>query len=145
MNAFEFAAGFKGMGRIQVDGSDFEASMDVMHQVCDRVRKERRPYLVHAQVPLLGHHTSGVRREFYRTEEDLVKHRAHDPNPKLRKRLVERGINESELNSIQQEAERYIEKEFSKAVAAPEPDPSTVDRSEEHTSELQSREKLVCR
>ena len=26
MNAFEFAAGFKGMQRIQVDGSDFEAS-----------------------------------------------------------------------------------------------------------------------
>lgn len=127
MNAFEFAAGFKGMGRIQVDGSDFEASMDVMHQVCERVRRERRPYLVHAQVPLLGHHTSGVRREFYRTEEDLDKHKAHDPNPKLRKRLVERGINESELNTIQQEAERYIAEEFSKAVAAPEPDPSTVD------------------
>lgn len=127
MNAFEFAAGFKGMGRIQVDGSDFEASMDVMHQVCERVRRERRPYLVHAQVPLLGHHTSGVRREFYRTEEDLDKHKAHDPNPKLRKRLVERGINESELNTIQQEAERYIAEEFSKAVAAPEPNLSTVD------------------
>src|SRR5690606_33546771 len=152
MNAFEFAAGFKGMGRIQVDGSDFEASMDVMHQVCERVRKERRPYLVHAQVPLLGHHTSGVRREFYRTEEDLVKHRAHDPNPKLRKRLVERGINESELNSIQQEAERYISEEFSKAVAAPEPDPSTVDEfvfvptpitEEKGTREAAGGEKVV--
>src|SRR4029079_14273715 len=26
MNAFEFVAGFKGMNRVQVDGSDFEAS-----------------------------------------------------------------------------------------------------------------------
>src|SRR3977135_2613850 len=57
MNAFEFAAGFKGMGRIQVDGSDFEASYDVMKYVCDVVRRQRTPYLVHAQVPLLGHHT----------------------------------------------------------------------------------------
>ena len=55
------------MNSIQVDGSDFEASYDVMKYVCDFVRKERKPYLVHAQVPLLGHHTSGVRKEFYRT------------------------------------------------------------------------------
>ncbi len=48
MNAFEFAAGFKGMNRVQVDGSDFEASYDVMKNVFDFVRKERKPYLVHA-------------------------------------------------------------------------------------------------
>ncbi|HEX7844325.1 MAG TPA: thiamine pyrophosphate-dependent enzyme, partial [Chitinophagaceae bacterium] len=74
MNAFEFAAGFKGMNRIQVDGSDFEASYSVMKQVCEFVRRERKPYLVHAQVPLLGHHTSGVRKDFYRTDEDWTKH-----------------------------------------------------------------------
>jgi len=71
MNAFEFAAGFKGMNRMQVDGSDFEASYEVMKHICDWVRQERKPYLVHAQVPLLGHHTSGVRKDFYRSEEDL--------------------------------------------------------------------------
>ena len=64
MNAYEFATGFKGMNRIQVDGSDFERSFEVMKEVCDFVRKERKPYLVHAIVPLLGHHTSGVRKEF---------------------------------------------------------------------------------
>src|SRR5687767_542283 len=59
MNAFEFAAGFKGLNRTQVDGSDFEASYSVMRQVIDNVRSTRKPWLVHAQVPLLGHHTSG--------------------------------------------------------------------------------------
>ena len=72
MNAYEFAAGFKGMNRIQVDGSDFERSFLVMKEVCEFVRKERKPYLVHAIVPLLGHHTSGVRKEFYRTDEDFT-------------------------------------------------------------------------
>ena len=71
MNAFEFAAGFKGMKRIQVDGSDFEASYEVMKHVCDSCTQERKPWLVHAQVPLLGHHTSGVRKEFYRTRRRL--------------------------------------------------------------------------
>jgi len=126
MNAFEFASGFKGMGRVQVDGSDFEASYAVMKYVMDYVRKERRPYLVHAQVPLLGHHTSGVRKEFYRSDEDWAKHLEHDPNPKLRKKLLSRGIAEEEIVKLEEEAALMIADHFEKAVAAPEPDPSTV-------------------
>lgn len=125
MDVFEFAAGFKGMGRIQVDGSDFEASYDVMKYVCDIVRKERRPYLVHAQVPLLGHHTSGVRKEFYRTQEDWDKHLQHDPHPKLRKKLLLRGAAEDDLVSLEKEAAQLVASEFAKAVASPEPDTNT--------------------
>ena len=127
MNAYEFAGGFKGMNRIQVDGSDFEASYIVMKQVCEFVRRERQPYLVHAQVPLLGHHTSGVRKDFYRTDEDWEKHSAHDPNPKLRKKLADSGVNEEELKLIEKEAADFIASEFAKAVASPEPDPATVE------------------
>ncbi|MGB2704596.1 MAG: thiamine pyrophosphate-dependent enzyme [Chitinophagaceae bacterium] len=126
MNAFEFAAGFKGMNRVQVDGSDFEASYSVMKDVVEFVRRERKPYLVHAQVPLLGHHTSGVRKEFYRSDEDWAKHLEHDPNPKLRRKLLERGIAESDLQQIEKEAAALVAADFAKAVAAPEPDPSTV-------------------
>ena len=83
--------GFKGIKRISIDGSDFLQSYDVMKNVVDEVRKERHPFLVHARVPLLGHHTSGVRKEFYRTEEDLAKHYEDDPGPKLRNKLLEIG------------------------------------------------------
>ncbi|HLG41182.1 MAG TPA: thiamine pyrophosphate-dependent enzyme, partial [Chitinophagaceae bacterium] len=127
MNAFEFASGFKGLGRIQVDGSDFEASYDVMKYVCDVVRKEKRPYLVHAQVPLLGHHTSGVRKEFYRTDEDWKKHLQHDPNPKLRKKLLGRGVKDEEILQIEKQAAVLIADDFAKAVATPDPDPSTAE------------------
>jgi 2-oxoisovalerate dehydrogenase E1 component len=126
MNAFEFAAGFKGMGRIQVDGSDFEASYEVMKYVCDLVRKQRGPYLVHAQVPLLGHHTSGVRREFYRTDEDWKKHLQHDPNPKLRKKILDRGGKEEDVLQIEKDAVELVAIEFKKAVDSPEPDPLSV-------------------
>lgn len=128
MNAFEFAAGFKGMNRVQVDGSDFEASYQVMKEVCAYVRAERKPYLVHASVPLLGHHTSGVRKEFYRSEEDLKEQAKNDPGPKLRKKLLERGISENEILLIEKAAETFIAEEFARAVAAPEPDPSTVEQ-----------------
>lgn len=127
MNAFEFAAGFKGMNRVQVDGSDFEASFTVMKEVVDAVRREQKPYLVHAQVPLLGHHTSGVRKEFYRSEEDWARHLAHDPVPKLRQKLLERGLPEHDLVQIEKEAAERVAADFAKAVAAPEPDPATVE------------------
>ncbi|MFM7646185.1 MAG: thiamine pyrophosphate-dependent enzyme [Sphingomonadales bacterium] len=126
MNAFEYAAGFKGMGRVQVDGSDFEASLSVMKEVTSAVRQHRKPYLVHAQVPLLGHHTSGVRREFYRDDHEYASHLRHDPGPKLRQRLLAEGVSEEELLSIEKRARQVVTEDFGKALAAPEPAVETV-------------------
>jgi len=125
MNAFEFGAGFKGLKRVQVDGSNFEASFEMMQHVCTAVRKTRKPWLVHAQVPLLSHHTSGVRKEFYRSDKDWALHMEHCPNLKLRNRLKENGVTEEELVQIEKEASDKIASDFSKAAASPEPDPAT--------------------
>jgi 2-oxoisovalerate dehydrogenase E1 component len=125
-NANEMVRGFKGIKRISIDGSDFLQSFDVMKNVVDEVRKERHPFLVHARVPLLGHHTSGVRKEFYRTAEDLAKHDADDPAPKLRNKLLETGISEEALINIENETAEDVAHHFQGALAAPEPDPSTV-------------------
>ncbi len=125
-NANEMVKGFKGIKRISIDGSDFLQSYNVMKNVVDEVRHERHPFLVHAKVPLLGHHTSGVRKEFYRTEEDLAKHYADDPGPKLRNKLLEIGITEEALINIEKETAEAVAHHFQGAVAAPEPDPSTV-------------------
>lgn len=126
MDAYEFAAGFKGMERVRVNGSDFSDSYRTMEYTIDWVRKERRPILVHAKVPLLGHHTSGVRREWYRPEEDLAKHAIDDPGPKLRKILANKGISEDQLQSIENEERAFVEKEFDAAVNAADPDPASV-------------------
>jgi 2-oxoisovalerate dehydrogenase E1 component len=127
MNASEFAQGFKGMQRISMDGSDFFQSYEAMKNVIDQVRQNHQPYLVHAKVPLLGHHTSGVRKEFYRSAEDLASHAAEDPLPKLKKQLLGLGIGESELNEIETLAADEVARNFAKAVAAPEPDPANVE------------------
>ncbi|HZI52809.1 MAG TPA: thiamine pyrophosphate-dependent enzyme, partial [Chitinophagaceae bacterium] len=127
MNAFEFGAGFKGLKRVQVDGSNFEASFEMMKHVCSAVRSTRRPWLVHAQVPLLSHHTSGVRKEFYRPEKDWALHSEHCPNLKLRNKLKENGISEEELLQIEEQAAVIIAGDFSKAVASPDPDPASAE------------------
>jgi 2-oxoisovalerate dehydrogenase E1 component len=126
MDAYEYAAGFKGIERVRVNGSDFVDSFKTMEYTIDWVRRERKPILVHAKVPLLGHHTSGVRKEWYRTNEDLEKHAVNDPGPRLRKVLIQRGVKESLLDDIEQEEREFVEKEFTLAVNAPEPDPATV-------------------
>jgi len=126
MNAYEFIQGFKGIERLQVDGSDFEKSYEVIENAIHYVRENRKPILVHAKVPLLGHHTSGVRKEWYRTDEDMAKHMKNDPAPKLKEALLKRGVSEAELDAIEQEELQLVVREFNDAVASPEPDPSTV-------------------
>ncbi|WP_260607475.1 alpha-ketoacid dehydrogenase subunit alpha/beta [Chitinophaga polysaccharea] len=126
MDAYEYAAGFKGLERMQVDGSDFTASYAAMETAISYVRHERRPILVQANVPLLGHHTSGVRKEWYRTAEDLEKHAANDPVPKLKALLLKHGVSASQLDEIEKTAASDIQAAFNKAVQAPDPLPETV-------------------
>jgi 2-oxoisovalerate dehydrogenase E1 component len=126
MDAYDYAAGFPGLDRVRIDGSNFEESFDAMHRVVQYVRQHRTPYLVQAKVPLLGHHTSGVRREFYRTQEDLEKHAANDPLPKLRLRLLQLGVDSQHLQGIEKEAWAAVNEQFQKAAEAPEPDTATV-------------------
>lgn len=126
MDAYEYAGGFKGMERVRVNGSDFVDSYKTMDYTIDWVRRERKPILVHAKVPLLGHHTSGVRKEWYRTNEDLEKHQLNDPGPKLKKVLLQKGIKEELLQQIEAEELAFVQQEFAEAVAAPDPDPATV-------------------
>ena len=122
MDAFEFAAGFKGLERRQVDGADFAKSFEAVRECIAYVRKERKPILLHARCPLLGHHTSGVRREFYRSPEDLAKHAKDDPILCLELLLLEAGIEKKQIKEIDSEAKNYISAEFEKAVSAPDPE-----------------------
>jgi len=127
MNAYEYAAGFKGLKRMQCDGSDFIRSYETMNQAFNYARGERKPVLVYAKVPLLGHHTSGVRKEFYRSREDLLKHGLYDPIPKMRMLLNGMGLTEGEINQLEEEASQKVVVDFNKAQAAAEPDVRTVE------------------
>lgn len=126
-DAYDFAAGFVGLNRMKVDGTDFEASYLAMKKAVDFVRNERKPMLVCASTVLIGHHTSGVRREFYRDEENLTKHRAKDPGVLLRNRLIENDIEEEILSQIEKETRQEVEAAFQKALQAADPDPATVE------------------
>ncbi len=127
MNAYEYADGFKGLQRISFDASLFPVAFDGMRKAFNYCRTNRKPILVHAKVPLLGHHTSGVRKEWYRTEVDLAKHATRDPFILLKKFLLDEKIaTENELNEMYNEAVSIVNADFERATNAAEPDPSTV-------------------
>lgn len=121
MNAAEYARGFKGLETISIDGSDFVTCYETIHHIFRTIRKERRPFLLHADVPLLNHHTSGVRKEWYR--DDLEAHQKRDPYPLLRQRLRKAGITEKEIEAVEEAVHRQVEADFARARQAEDPKP----------------------
>ncbi|WP_438962310.1 alpha-ketoacid dehydrogenase subunit alpha/beta, partial [Nonlabens sp.] len=121
-NAAEYAAGFHGIEAISIDGTDFEESYNTINTVIEKIRTERRPFLVHSTVPLLNHHTSGVRMEFYR--DDLDEARSRDPYPKMRKLLLDNGFSEQDVDGYDAFAKAEVAQALNDAMNMPDPDPA---------------------
>ncbi len=122
-DATYYARGFKGMEVRTIDGTDFEKSYLTVQECLAAIRSGSGPFLIHAKVPLLNHHTSGVRKEFYRSEEDLLAHARRDPYPKLRKTLLKAGMTEAQLEAIEQQVRMSVEQDFRRALQAEDPHP----------------------
>ena len=120
-NAAEYAAGFHGLEAISIDGANFIESYETLEKIIKTIRKERRPFLVHAKVPLLNHHTSGVRMEWYR--DDLEEARSRDPYPVLIQQLLDNGFTEDEVKMIENGAKEKVVSDFKKALKAEDPKP----------------------
>ena len=120
-NAAQYAAGFHGLEAISIDGTDFEQSYTTIKEVLEKIRTQRRPFLIHAKVPLLNHHTSGVRMEFYR--DDLQQARSEDPYPKLLSLLLKQGVTKAEIQTLETDIEQHVKQALSRAVAAEDPSP----------------------
>ena len=118
-NAAQYAAGFHGLEAISIDGTDFEQSYNTIKEVLEKIRTQRRPFLIHAKVPLLNHHTSGVRMEFYR--DDLKQARSEDPYPKMLALLLQQGITKAEIQTIESDIESRVKQALSSALAAEDP------------------------
>ena len=117
----EYAKGFKGLETRTIDGTDFSTSYNTVQECLEIIRKERRPMLIHAKVPLLNHHTSGVRKEWYR--DDLEECAKKDPLPRLRNQLLAGNIDAFEINKMETEVKAFVEEEYQKALLEEDPQP----------------------
>lgn len=128
-DAYDYAAGFKGLERRRVDGSDFVESYLGVQEAIEYVRTKRAPLLLHAACPLLGHHTSGVRKEWYRGE-DLEAHEKRDPLKKLKKYLIDAGTEKSALEELERKAASKVKGDYERALASPDPELDDFDSHE---------------
>ncbi len=120
-NAAEYAKGFHGLEAISIDGANFIESYEALEKVIKTIREERRPFLVHAKVPLLNHHTSGVRMEWYR--DDLEEAKSRDPYPVLKQQMLDNGFTQKDIDAIEAEIKTLVENDFQKALKAEDPTP----------------------
>lgn len=119
--AEEWAKGYPNIEAHSVDGTDFMATYELLQYALEAIRDERRPFLIRATVPLLNHHTSGVRMEWYR--DDLEEARKRDPYPRLRADLAKAGMKEKEIKAIEKAARQEVEADFKWALKQDDPSP----------------------
>jgi len=130
----DYVKGYGGIEIMKIDGNDFIQSYNAIQSVIKTIRKERRPFLVHADVPLLNHHTSGVRMEWYR--DDMAEHRKKDPLPILKTQLKKNGFDLSHIKTIESQALKRVETDFKKAVKASDPEPVELFENVFHPTEI---------
>ena len=122
-DAIDYIKGFPGIEYISIDGTEYEQCAHAAEMAINYIRKNRKPFLLHAKVPLLNHHTSGVRKEWYR--DDLEIESKKDPFPKLQELLKLNEFSNDQINEISQAAFKKVEDDF--LLAKEEEDPSPQD------------------
>lgn len=120
----KYVQGFDGINFASIDGTDFTQCFTKLKKIFDDCRKNSKPYLVHAKVPLLNHHTSGVRKEWYR--DDLEEDAKEDPLPKLYQSLLDHGFSEKEISKIEKTVKKEISTQYDKALISPDPEPEEI-------------------
>jgi len=114
----QYAQGF-GISVITIDGTDFIKSYQNVQKAILNIRKNRKPVLIHAKVPLLNHHTSGVRMEWYR--DDIEEAKKRDPFVKLKKNMISYGFTDEELRNIEENSKTIVNEDYNKAINAKNP------------------------
>ena len=117
----QYIQGFKGIELRTIEGNDFIESYKTIKEVLETIRKERRPFMIHAKVPLLGHHTSGVRKEWYR--DDLEEHEKRDPLPIIYQQLLDAGFTQKDIDAIDAKTVTFVQSEYERALLAEDPTP----------------------
>mgnify|MGYP006163368923 FL=1 len=117
----QYIQGFKGIELRTIEGNDFIESYTTIKEVLETIRKERRPFMIHAKVPLLGHHTSGVRKEWYR--DDLKEHEQRDPLPIIHQQLLDAGFTQKDIDTIDTKTVKLVQADYERALLAKDPTP----------------------
>ncbi|HZU26127.1 MAG TPA: dehydrogenase E1 component subunit alpha/beta [Bryobacteraceae bacterium] len=115
----EAFAGMPGLGRFDVDGTDFLASWNTMRDAVAWVREGRGPAMVHARVTRPYSHSLSDDERLYKTPAERAAEEARDPVLRFPEWLVSQGILDRQaLQVLVYEVDREIQEATDRALAA---------------------------
>jgi len=118
-----------GMPSAAVDGNDLWAVRAVAIEAVERARSGEGPTLLECQTYRhYGHSKSDPAT--YRPKDEVERWLARDPLDLARARLVELGVGEEAVSSVEEETRTRIDRAMEAAVAAPFPDPEAQPATE---------------
>lgn len=122
----KLVAGFPGLLRIEVDGTDFLASYRAMKEAVDYCRSGAGPALVHAHTIRPYSHSLSDDERLYKTEAERQAEAERDPVLTFPAFLVREGVlDRHALQRIVHEIDLEVNEATQKALRAPAPAPHT--------------------
>lgn len=119
-----FAAPF-GMPAKTIDGNDLLAVHAEAGEAIARLRRGEGPFLLECMTYRMAGHFVGDGQP-YRSKQELAAGKEKCPIERLKRHLIERGVGESELATLGEEARQEVLQAVEHARAQPRPDPATV-------------------
>ena len=123
---YKLAAGYEGMKRARVDGTDFFKVASAARAAIEELRAGNGPVCLVADVVRLLPHSSSDNHAKYRSPEELAEDKKIDPIARMEMTLVEAGIlNEETISRLQKEVAREVDEAAKWASQQPDPHPDT--------------------
>lgn len=128
-SAYKFGAGYEGIVRARVDGTDFFKTVSIAKAAINHMRQGKGPVLLVADVVRLLPHSSSDNHTKYRTPEELEEDRRIDPIARFELSLIEAGmLTEAQIDALRKEVKEQIDQETAWAESQADPLPETATR-----------------
>jgi len=123
----KLVSGFPGLFIQEVDGCDFNASLQVMQKAVDYARKRKGPALVHAKVIRPYSHSLSDDEILYRPPDERDADAARDPVTTFPRWLVDEGhATKADVERIQREVDEEVLAATDDALSQEQPGPETI-------------------
>ena len=116
-----------GMSSVQIDGNDVEVVHAAVSQAAERARAGLGPTFIEGITYRLAGHMAGD-LETYRPQAEVDKQEAYEPLTVLRRKLRQRGVDDTRIAAIDEEVDEKIDAAVAFAEASPWPDPAEAYR-----------------
>jgi len=131
-----------GLEEITVDGNDVEESRRVADALIARTRQGEGPFLVEAVTYRIRGHYVGDPEKTYRTREEVDAWKKKEPLARAREKLLQSGVEDAELEAMDQAIKARLDKLQEWAIEQPFP---TLEQAIDQVYMPLTRGEATCR